>query len=789
MAPAASRKWEFAVVGLIFLIASYVLFVPPIVGVADQGDYSRVTTHVGLTYLPGISYIDQFNCWLVTHWKIVSPEPSPVFSTAELPIRAIISLHRVATRDTTLDIRWVAGAYLALLLSLILATLDSARRLPVPAYLVIAVGLIVVCTDSEYISYFNSFFTEPAALLGVLAFVAAGLAAVTAVSPSWRHMLLLVLGAAFLVGSKAQNAVLGVFAACWMVWLFKDNRAKRYASIVAGLVLVWFCSLILSLAPLPQSNLFNTIYAQVILIAPNPKGALVELGLKPETTAWAGQAYWNVKIPSADLYPGKASRFRLLLFYLRHPDIDLQLASGGLTLSNDVEGMGNFPRNSGAPHSARTQVFTGYDRLRTHLASIWFVFPLLAANFAAVFIWRSRGASLISTLAAMAVMAFLIGALYDSEPRKHLFTFNLLFDVVLFADLSVAAVRVARMGPSLPVFGSLGRMLVTLFLVLILGFALRLEVFPNGFLKRVPVFNLAMGKTATQSSTLSDYATTGPAGAVDSDTDGNFFHGSVTHTKVDSNAWWQVDLGSSTTVNTIIVWNRTDCCRDRLKDYWVFVSDTGFGATDTPATLRDRAGTFSTHETSAPSPFVTIRTGGVRGRYVRVQLAGKGYLSLSEVQVSVFGPDLALGKPTTQSSTAPGYPGYSATGPAGAVDGNVSGSFFHDSVTHTNLDPNAWWEVDLGASEALGSIVVWNRTDCCSSRLEDYWVFVSDTPFAATDTPATLQYRRGIFSTHQTSAPYPSATIRAAGVKGRYVRVQLAGKGYLSLAEVQVFGQ
>jgi hypothetical protein len=35
----------------------------------------------------------------------------------------------------------------------------------------------------------------------------------------------------------------------------------------------------------------------------------------------------------------------------------------------------------------------------------------------------------------------------------------------------------------------------------------------------------------------------------------------------------------------------------------------------------------------------------------------------------------------------------------------------------------------------------------------------------------------------------PSTTIRTAGAKGRYVRVQLTGAGYLSLAEVQVFGK
>jgi hypothetical protein len=171
-----------------------------------------------------------------------------------------------------------------------------------------------------------------------------------------------------------------------------------------------------------------------------------------------------------------------------------------------------------------------------------------------------------------------------------------------------------------------------------------------------------------------------------------------------------------------------------------------------------------------------------------VQLTGADYLSLAEVQVLGAGgapppSNLAQGKAAAQSSTLPGAPPASA-----AVDGNTDGSFFDGSVTATNLDTNAWWQVDLGASAAVSSVVVFNRTDCCSARLSDYWVFISDTPFLATDTPVTLQSRAGTFASHQTTAPSPS-TVIAAGAQGRYVRVQLSSPNYLSLAEVQVFGQ
>jgi hypothetical protein len=188
---------------------------------------------------------------------------------------------------------------------------------------------------------------------------------------------------------------------------------------------------------------------------------------------------------------------------------------------------------------------------------------------------------------------------------------------------------------------------------------------------------------------------------------------------------------------------------------------------------------------TAPNPSTTILVGS-QSQYVRVQLSSAGYLSLAEVQLFGIGgaPNLAQGKAASQSSTLPGY---ASAGAGSAVDGNTDGAFFDSSVTATNADPNAWWQVDLGATASVSSVAIWNRTDCCSSRLSDYWVFVSNTPFLPTDTPLTLQNRAGTFAIHQTTAPNPSTTI-TVGVQGQYVRVQLSGTDYLSLAEVQVFG-
>lgn len=84
----------------------------------------------------------------------------------------------------------------------------------------------------------------------------------------------------------------------------------------------------------------------------------------------------------------------------------------------------------------------------------------------------------------------------------------------------------------------------------------------SGFLHiaEVQVFsgenNVAMKGKASQSSV--DY--NGPPKlAIDGNTNGDFSGAmSTTHTKQEKNPWWEVDLGANTTIDKVVIWNRTD---------------------------------------------------------------------------------------------------------------------------------------------------------------------------------------------------------------------------------------
>jgi hypothetical protein len=178
----------------------------------------------------------------------------------------------------------------------------------------------------------------------------------------------------------------------------------------------------------------------------------------------------------------------------------------------------------------------------------------------------------------------------------------------------------------------------------------------------------------------------------------------------------------------------------------------------------------------------------VEAQFVRIIGYGNtanNWTTISEVNIT--GSDLpveisniALNKATEQSST--GYNGVASR----AVDGNLNGKYNGNSVTHTAQETQPWWQVDLGSVSEVSYIDLYNRTDsCCTSRLSNFYVLLSDAPFASTDLDNTLS-QPGVESHYFASAD--SKTTIDVDSDARYVRVQLEGSNALSLAEVEVYG-
>lgn len=105
--------------------------------------------------------------------------------------------------------------------------------------------------------------------------------------------------------------------------------------------------------------------------------------------------------------------------------------------------------------------------------------------------------------------------------------------------------------------------------------------------------------------------------------------------------------------------------------------------------------------------------GQIKGRYIRLQYNRVECLNLAEIRVysTNGGPNII--KPTTPVTKSSGYNG-DAFPSRNFVDGDTGQTY---NFVHTSCSDVPWIEVDLGSMKDIFKIVVFNRVDCCQSRV------------------------------------------------------------------------
>ena len=188
--------------------------------------------------------------------------------------------------------------------------------------------------------------------------------------------------------------------------------------------------------------------------------------------------------------------------------------------------------------------------------------------------------------------------------------------------------------------------------------------------------NVALGKVATQSGD-GTFPNGLASSAVDGNTDGNFFNGSVTHTTFMKYPNWRVELGADHQIDEIKIWNRTDCCAERLN----YVSVTVF---DTRGGMNWRQDSFPSAAETNPIIIPLNVIGNIV--VLTINKAEPAFLSLAEVEV--FGSP--LGKP----APVPTPRGYSIHTDAASV-GEWEKFYINEISNAATGDGSGWYTASI----------------------------------------------------------------------------------------------
>ena len=431
------------------LLAGYVLaqqlLLQGYVGLANNGDFAKVARRFDLAppegwgdnflfFVPDYEFADR-NYW-------VSPVVSSEIVLAGAPIVAVR-----AAGATAFNIRWLGALNALLFLVAFAVALLCLRRAGVAVQILGALAILWILGDVVYVAYFNSFYSDSAAIVGLLlAFAAAVSLAAQEAHCRWTFAVFAV-GALLFVTSKSQHGLFVAAPVAFAIWIAWRARPLRVGAAVTVALLLGGCAFDLAHTPetYAAQALFNVIFFKLTPQSATPLQELRELGVADGDARYIGTHAFMAGSPVDD--PVWAHNFvrrsgygALGGFYLRHPQWVGRFLAGDLEREAPLmrpRNLSNFPREYGHPPGARTDRFASWSELRSWLFQVW---PWHIALWLAMFLagcgWLALQGSRLACVglgtAVLATGEFCLASLADgAETYRHLLIFHLLTDLTI----------------------------------------------------------------------------------------------------------------------------------------------------------------------------------------------------------------------------------------------------------------------------------------------------------------------------------------------------------------------
>ncbi len=458
--PDTRSRWNLVLVAATVLAAGGILtatlLVPPLVGLADNGDFSRVLNPAGLAH-PSANDEESYFRWMEPRFKRVSraPDPSYYRTTESLLVEVALAPDRVLGSGRTFDTRFLAAVHMLLLLTGLGLLVGACRDLLAPSQVLVAALLVFFFTDVGYTAPLNSFYSQTPSLLFLLLTAALAAEGVRrgGLGGPW-------LGAYFLCGalfvcSKPQESIQAPLLALFGVRLAWPGarRARRAAAVALAAALCLLAGRYYrsGQASIGSTTRYNILFLEILRHSADPARDLVELGLDPDWIRYVGIPPWGPATPFRD--PAFRAHFENgsrhptpRTIYLRHPGRAFEVLLRTAKASYELRPceLGNFARESGAAPRELASWPAAWSRARSRLSGLPWLLVFFAANLAAIAAtWR--GASLrgmffregLTILLVMASGAFVASAFgdYHGELVRHLYVFDALCDLILIADV------------------------------------------------------------------------------------------------------------------------------------------------------------------------------------------------------------------------------------------------------------------------------------------------------------------------------------------------------------------
>lgn len=468
------RYTSLIIVILSIIITAYVLFYPPMPGVADQGDFERVMTVTGLRDSKTVlSQEDRWYKYVTAQYDFSSINPLRligVIPTTSMiyPITAARILSLLTGRGY-FDTHLLALVYSIIYILSLYICIRHISFKNKSTHIFFSLICILILMDGAYLIWFNSLYGEAMMISGLLLFISSILYYLNNIeSPGYRSILFLIGSALLFLGSKMQVfpilpliILIMLHIAAAAKKLSGSNKLKKAAFISAIILAFYVGGIYLQVnGSCGIDTAYNSLFYGVLKRSPDPEKDLIRLGLSPDLAVDAGKHAYLPKdkyvkyVPWSDItlreFNSKISNFKLLKFYLTQPKRLIDGMEYTASKSFDtLGGLGKYEKSQASEYNPKFNRFTLWSNFRsTKLPkTLLFIFPVYISIFLVSLIYFFKKRDSINSLIKIELvwLILLTGILQfpmpfigngEADTAKQLFLFNYTFDMLIIISLT-----------------------------------------------------------------------------------------------------------------------------------------------------------------------------------------------------------------------------------------------------------------------------------------------------------------------------------------------------------------
>lgn len=401
---------------LVAIISGIILFVPPINGLADNGDFYNSLLSNGLYRFP--PHYNQYSDFVIKKFGILQYYNENKFYTVTsqmLFVKLALFLNKIFYSRTVFDIRFMGLVnYFFYLGSIYLLTKSLVHPLRKFKSYVIALLVVLIFGDAAYILFFNSFFAEAQMIILMLYIFAAIMSLARKVYQNhWPMIFTFFICSILLVTSKQANAGLTISLIMLSLGLLflPDFKARRMA-IVFGSLMIFLAGVGVYLSASQEvryANNFESFSHGALLETSDPTEKIEKGGIDGQFALARGENYYTgtyTAIKPSSKYVKKNLLEKngiswITRYYLANPkqfNHLLDIAATDVT-NLQPKNVGDYPRNTG--HKALSQ----YKHFTIYSATLGAFYP---------------GKYAFDCLIALsAVMCYAVGFYLDSKEHRY----------------------------------------------------------------------------------------------------------------------------------------------------------------------------------------------------------------------------------------------------------------------------------------------------------------------------------------------------------------------------------